>query len=1511
MNARTRTLLGFTLLLLIVLGWSHGNKSPLRPPSDHSLHAPLQVTLDWEGRPGLNRTVTLSVQIVPEEDAESLTLQWALPAGVTMNGPTKEPLGSAAADQVIDRQWDITFDQTGTFKIAVGAQMSTADPAVLYGDADVAYFTIRRWPGRSSVSRRGPRITSTRERIAIPDVTYSVSADPNGGYWIQGRFMFLDLPIDPVSGPGTKTLVPARQILVEVWEDDTCFDDHEGDTYTDDNGIFRFWISDNDDGWLGGDKETYLEFYPETSGGYVTDISWIDEKYCVRTDNATGGSDIDFGTMAPSTYDPMFNISDALLDGWTYAKQYRTAPDQVQARYEPGYGEDGSSYNSFWNEITMADSGGDADAYDDAVILHEYGHYIADQHACDDSSGGAHNVYKHYDDDLAWSEGWASYLSSAVRNNSRYIDVNDAGGWSSYNWETWAVTGSNNEGAVCATLWDLYDPANETHDRLAGYGHNVWYVFDALMEEQWYNDALEDCDIYVFWDDWNGAGYPDDSELAAIFGHHKTAGQTTGRPIRAEAWARPYAGRPLAAQGNVDGATYPPEGTAAHPGQARPDKIVKGGLPWNAVLFLVDATNSMQGEISAVRQIIQNKVTDMDAEPYPYEYTVETFQDTGSNRSVVDHFFPDVVNPPVGNITVGGGGDPAEDSFAALSRGTANRPGYDAWLFTDAAPKYQVSTMQLRSLLQSRQITPYFFIFGDCSGGNALGSGLEEEPFVPHRAAPSVVHGPRFAPAGLEECIEPYLLVSEGANGQFFFIDAGQTNDAAEIVRALMSNNAGSGRYASYVSSAWSYMWEDTAYDWYDATGGTSYNTNNYVAVELTEPFTIYNSPQEVVYIAAPGYASFSPIGSVVRDNTAIPTTAQPNYAVYAFWDDISTYNVPDKVGAPTQGSALYTDLDVANNRFAIEWYQAYHSSAPANRETFEVLLDYDTGEIILQYNQVTDDASCTVGIENASGTVATQIAYNNPGALQPGRAIRLIPTPPQPSRDHEVLVDSTMEGVVLLLNGYSGAVSMTVLRPNGTPVDPNDPDVTYLNVGKVHYYRISNPAPGTWTARVSGDGTYYFTSSATSPLKADLLGDLTLGAAVVNPIVVNLGMTVTNATFSLVHPDGVFFDYLDLYDDGAHGDGAAGDGVYGGSYQPPHPGMFYLQVEGQTLGGEDFRRSGMVPLHFHEVRTEAPAQASRFGQPGETLVYSFAVHNDTPEAQMLFLEVDSPRGWAPPPFPELVMVPANSSLNIPVTVTIPFTVENVLEQTTLTAQGPGGFDNATVSTTVRGPVATVYLEAHPDRIAPNGRQATIVAYVGDDKEWGVADGTLVTFQTTLGTVDPASGGTIDGIITTTLTSGAATGIAEVEVTAGGVTEMIPVEISDAPAYNLTLTAADSQLPPDGNSTTLLTAHVYDKYGGPAPDGTPVCFGVEGDDMDMGSIEGQEAYTATTSGGMATATFRSGTMFGMARLRAQISLDGTGGGGEGTAGRRWATTAIRLISGDHEIYLPIILRGSQ
>ncbi len=149
---------------------------------------------------------------------------------------------------------------------------------------------------------------------------------------------------------------------------------------------------------------------------------------------------------------------------------------------------------------------------------------------------------------------------------------------------------------------------------------------------------------------------------------------------------------------------------------------------------------------------------------------------------------------------------------------------------------------------------------------------------------------------------------------------------------------------------------------WIDITAtGTPYNlgddASQYVSLGSRQ-FPFYGTNYNALYIGSNGFVTFG-AGSSYPGGNAIPSTFPPNNALYAFWDDLNPAN-------GSQGK-IYTQL-VDGHLFVIEFYQVEHWPA-GDPETFEIVLDLDTGEVLFQYLEVSDSSWTSVGIENSDGT--------------------------------------------------------------------------------------------------------------------------------------------------------------------------------------------------------------------------------------------------------------------------------------------------------------------------------------------------------------------------------------------------------------------------------------------------------------------------------------------------------------------------------------------------------------
>jgi hypothetical protein len=135
--------------------------------------------------------------------------------------------------------------------------------------------------------------------------------------------------------------------------------------------------------------------------------------------------------------------------------------------------------------------GGDRDEYDDDIILHEYGHFIAHNFSMDDSRGGAHFLNDHSQDvRLAWSEGWATFFSCAVRNHDLNVDVGvDGFTQFAFSIDTKSPffprngsTLTTSEVAVSSVLWDIFDGIDSNADNLSlGFGP-IWDILNLWKE---------------------------------------------------------------------------------------------------------------------------------------------------------------------------------------------------------------------------------------------------------------------------------------------------------------------------------------------------------------------------------------------------------------------------------------------------------------------------------------------------------------------------------------------------------------------------------------------------------------------------------------------------------------------------------------------------------------------------------------------------------------------------------------------------------------------------------------------------------------------------------------------------------------------------------------------------------------------------------------------------------------------------------------------------------------------
>jgi hypothetical protein len=192
---------------------------------------------------------------------------------------------------------------------------------------------------------------------------------------------------------------------------------------------------------------------------------------------------------------------------------------------------------------------------------------------------------------------------------------------------------------------------------------------------------------------------------------------------------------------------------------------------------------------------------------------------------------------------------------------------------------------------------------------------------------------------------------------------------------------------------------------------------------------------------------------------------------------------------------------------------------------------------------------------------------------------------------------------------------------------------------------------------------------------------------------------------------------------------------------------------------------------------------------------------------------------------------------------------------------------------------STVTLFSNTTIVPVNGA-AEITATVIEAGGTLAQNGTLVTFTTTIGQLDPAEARTRDGKVTVRLVAGTRSGRAVVRAFSGGITSGdLSVDIGGAAAGSINLTANPSNVPASGGTSTL-SAVVFDVDGNPLP-GVSVSF-----TSTAGTIA--QTIVVTNAQGQATTTITT-------NRDAEVTAS-TGGSGSGDGARPAVTATVNITA---------------
>ena len=372
----------------------------------------------------------------------------------------------------------------------------------------------------------------------------AVTASPVWADWTAtGRFNYTDRPYDLTGFTGTSTR-PVREADVIVMDLVTMATLASG--ATDANGDFSIAVTDASTRNVGvfalasATQTVTLNFSVVDNLAGNAAYSYNDAMTNVLMHGSS--TNVNFGTMTmPLSVGPIastdwssqiFNMFDmsVLVADWIASVDGARPAVAYTTNWNPNNGRGGSFYNGGTNLLSISDD----DAYDDANIVHEIGHYVEDEFGFSSNTGGSHFIG---DDDqdprLAWSEGFATLVSNAslgfggrprpdIYSDRDSFGVDGAGGGFAYQLESAVSGGATNEQAVNAALHDLVDSAatldssaGSDDDPLSGQDAGIWAVVERMRVQQPDATQMED-----FWDIWFDLALGSLANMQTVFTAH-------------------------------------------------------------------------------------------------------------------------------------------------------------------------------------------------------------------------------------------------------------------------------------------------------------------------------------------------------------------------------------------------------------------------------------------------------------------------------------------------------------------------------------------------------------------------------------------------------------------------------------------------------------------------------------------------------------------------------------------------------------------------------------------------------------------------------------------------------------------------------------------------------------------------------------------------------------------------------------------------------------------------------
>lgn len=299
-----------------------------------------------------------------------------------------------------------------------------------------------------------------------------VDAASAGAFVARGVVRYEDRPPAPSGALGALTPVPARGAQVSIVRDSDSMVLATGLTSDDGSYALRYDAAAGEQVHVSVASRSPLAIRPVTVNRTQSAVHGFGGAAFAAAAEVTADllvTDASGTSEAFNILDQLIRVMDMIRDDLGDA-----TPSPLVARWSRGSNQ-GTYYDG---SIRLLGASSDDDGYDDTVILHEAGHYVEDTQGRSDSPGGGHDGSP-TDPNLAWSEGFSTYLAMAVNGAAFYADSNASGGWGydgeGSNESTPTPGGSIgqdvSEDMIAAILWDVGDGGAGDDDPMTGGSH--------------------------------------------------------------------------------------------------------------------------------------------------------------------------------------------------------------------------------------------------------------------------------------------------------------------------------------------------------------------------------------------------------------------------------------------------------------------------------------------------------------------------------------------------------------------------------------------------------------------------------------------------------------------------------------------------------------------------------------------------------------------------------------------------------------------------------------------------------------------------------------------------------------------------------------------------------------------------------------------------------------------------------------------------------------------------------